>query len=247
MEGSIIAVLAGLLLGSLLNVIVIRLPRERRLAGWPRCTRCGRPLAWWQVLPLIGWLAQGGRGRCCGRPLKWLFPLVELISGAALALFYARYGLTVTFFYMAFVAAVLIVTGAIDWLHRSIYTFVILGGALVALLAAPAVTGHSFLNALLGALAAGFVFALFFALARLLFPAASSPFGLGDVYLAIFIGAAVGLTNLMPALLYGMLLAGAFSAALLVMRLAGRRNIPQYISYGTFLCMGALGFLLLRS
>ena len=86
-----------------------------------------------------------------------------------------------------------------------------------------------------------------FALARLLFPAASSPFGLGDVYLAIFIGAAVGLTNLMPALLYGMLLAGAFSAALLVMRLAGRRNIPQYISYGTFLCMGALGFLLLRS
>lgn len=247
MEGSIIAVLAGLLLGSLLNVIVIRLPRERSLAGWPRCTRCGRPLAWWQVLPLIGWLAQGGRGRCCGRPLKWLFPLVELISGAALALFYARYGLTVTFFYMAFVAAVLIVTGAIDWLHRSIYTFVILGGALVALLAAPAVTGHSFLNALLGALAAGFVFALFFALARLLFPAASSPFGLGDVYLAIFIGAAVGLTNLMPALLYGMLLAGAFSAALLVLRLAGRRNIPQYISYGTFLCMGALGFLLLRS
>jgi leader peptidase (prepilin peptidase)/N-methyltransferase len=122
---------------------------------------------------------------------------------------------------------------------------VILGGALVALLAAALVPELNFLSSLLGALAAGFVFAIFFALARLLFPAASSPFGLGDVYLAIFIGAAVGLLNLMMALFYGMLLAGVFSAALIVLRRAGRPNIPQYISYGTFICLGALGYLLL--
>jgi leader peptidase (prepilin peptidase)/N-methyltransferase len=236
--------LAGLFVGALLNVVVIRLPRERSLGGWPRCTRCGRSLAWWQLLPLVGWLAQGGRGGCCGRRLKWLFPLIELISGAALALFYARYGLSAVFFYMAFVAVVLIVTGAIDWLHRSIYTFVILGGALVALLASPVVPGHGFLEALVGALVAGFVFALFFALARVLFPAAASPFGLGDVYLAIFIGAAVGWRNLTIALFYGMLLAGIFSSALLILRRAGRANVPRYISYGTFLCLGALGYLL---
>jgi leader peptidase (prepilin peptidase) / N-methyltransferase len=242
---TIVVFFAGLLLGGLLNVVIIRLPRERAMAGWPRCTRCGRALAWWQVLPVVGWLAQGGRGRCCGRPLNWLFPLIELLCATALAFFYARYGLSVVFFYLAFVAAVLIVTGAIDWLHRSIYTFVILGGALVALLAAVAIPELNFLSSLLGALVAGFVFAIFFALARLLFPAASSPFGLGDVYLAIFIGAAVGLLNLMMALFYGMLLAGVFSAALIVLRRAGRPNIPQYISYGTFLCLGALGYLLL--
>jgi leader peptidase (prepilin peptidase)/N-methyltransferase len=245
MDPSIIVVfLAGLLLGTLLNVVVVRLPRERDMRGWPRCTRCGRSLSLWQLLPVIGWAAQGGRGRCCGKPLKWLFPLIELVSGAALALFYARYGLTAVFFYMAFVTVVLIVTGAIDWLHRSIYTLVILGGALVALAAAPLVPGHSFLNALLGALLAGFVFAIFFALARVLFPAAASPFGLGDVYLAIFIGAAVGIIDLMMALFYGMLLAGIFSAALLILRRAGRPNVPQYISYGTFLCLGALAYLL---
>lgn len=235
---------AGLLLGSLLNVVVIRLPRERNMGGWPRCTRCGQRLAWWQLLPVAGWLAQGGRARCCGRALLWLFPLIELLSAAVLALFYARYGLTAAFFYGSFVAAVLIVTGAIDWLHRSIYTFVILGSALIALLCAALVPGHSFLNALLGALSAGFVFALFFALARVMFPAASSPFGLGDVYLGIFIGAAVGLINLLPALFYGMLLAGIFSAALIILKRAGRPNIPQYISYGTFLCLGALGYLI---
>jgi leader peptidase (prepilin peptidase)/N-methyltransferase len=241
---TIVIFIAGLFLGTLLNLIVIRLPRERSLGGWPRCTGCGRRLAWWQVLPVIGWLAQGGRGRCCGKPLKALFPIVEIISGVALAAFYLRYGLSVPFWYVSFVAAVLIVTGAIDWLHRSIYTFVILGAALIALVATVFAPIHSFRNALFGALVAGFVFVIFFVLARILFPGKSSPFGLGDVYLGIFIGAALGLTNLMQSLFYGMILAGFFSAILIVAKRAGRPNVPEYISYGTFLCLGALGYLL---
>lgn len=235
----------GLALGALLNVVIIRLPREGASSGWPRCMRCGRPLAWWQVLPLFGWLAQAGRARCCGRRLHWIFPLVELVSAASLTLLYVRYGLTAPFFYLAFVAAILIVTGAIDWLHRFIYTLVILGGALVVTIAAAFVTRHSLVNALLGALVAGFVFAIFFALARAMYPAKSAPFGLGDVYLAIFIGAAVGIVNLMPALFYGMLLAGIFSVGIMVLRRAGH-PAPEYISYGTFLCVGALGYLLAR-
>jgi leader peptidase (prepilin peptidase) / N-methyltransferase len=248
MDPTIIVVfIVGLFLGTLLDVLVIRLPRERNMGGWPRCTRCGRPLVWWQLLPIVGWLAQSGRGRCCGRQLSWLFPLIELLSGAVLALFYARYGLAVPFFYLVFVTVVLIVTGAIDWLHRSIYTFVVLGATLIVLLAAAfvAVPDHSFLNGLVGAMVAGFVFVIFFMLARALFPGKSSPFGLGDVYLGIFIGAAVGWTNLLPTLFYGILLAGIFSTVLIVMRRVGRANVSEYISYGTFLCLGALGYLLL--
>jgi leader peptidase (prepilin peptidase)/N-methyltransferase len=244
MDFTTIAVfIAGLFLGSLLNIIVIRLPREQSLIGWPRCTRCGRPLAWWQLLPLIGWLAQAGGARCCKRRLNVLFPLIELITGITLAVFQVRYGFSVPFWYLTFVAAVLIVTGAIDWLHRSIYTFVILGAALIVLIATTVAPIHSFLNALVGALVAGFVFVIFFALARVLFPGKSSPFGLGDVYLGIFIGAAVGLTNLLPSLFYGMVMAGMFSAILIVAKRSGRSNVPEYISYGTFLCLGTLGYL----
>src|SRR5262245_10593312 len=241
----IVVFIAGLLLGTLLNVVIVRLPRERDLGGWPRCTRCGRPLAWWQLLPLIGWLAQGGRGRCCGRRLNWLFPLVELLAAGSLVAFYLRYGLGGTFVYLVFVTAVLLVTGAIDWLHRSIYTFVILGAALIALLVAQVIPSHSFLNALFGVLVAGFVFAIFFVLARVLFPGKAAPFGLGDVYLGIFIGAAVGLTRLGPSLFYGMLLAGVYSALIIVVRRMGRAGVSEYISYGTFLCLGTLAYLLL--
>jgi leader peptidase (prepilin peptidase)/N-methyltransferase len=244
---TIIVFVAGLLLGTLLNTIIVRLPREQAFGGWPRCIRCGARLAPWQLIPVAGWLLQGGRARCCGRRLHPIFPLVELGYAAVLTIFYLRYGLSAPFFYLAFVAAVLVVTGVVDWLHRWIYTLFILGPALIVLLATLAIPQFSFLNALLGAVVGGVVFILLFVLARALFPGRETPFGMGDVYLAIFIGAAVGLTNLMPALFYGVLLAGVFSAVLLVLRRAGRPNIPEYISYGAFLCLGALGYLSLTA
>jgi leader peptidase (prepilin peptidase)/N-methyltransferase len=229
--------ITGLLLGSLLNVLIVRIPREGTLLGWPRCTRTGAPLAWWQLLPVAGWAIQRGRA-ANGKPLHWIFPLVELISGLALLRLHQLYGLSPAFFYLAFICAVLIVTGAIDWLHRWIYTFVILGAALVAAVVGPLV-GADWRNILLGALAAGFVFLLLYGLARLLFPGHAAPFGLGDVYLAIFIGAAVGLLDLAAALFTGMLMAGLVSAGIIVARRAGRKT-PEYISYGSYLCLGAV-------
>lgn len=139
----------------------------------------------------------------------------------------------------------LIVTGAIDWLHRVIYTLFIIGPAVIALAASFVVQNHSFASAIIGAIVSGFVFVLMFVLARVLFPGKSAPFGLGDVYLGIFIGAAVGFIGLMPALFYGILLAGIFSAVLIVLKRSGRPGVPEYISYGTFLCLGALGYLLI--
>lgn len=241
----VLVALAGLLLGALLNLVIIRLPREQGFGGWPRCTRCGRRLAWWQVLPVLGWLVQGGRARCCSQRLDVLHPLVDLITAGTLALLYFQHRLSISMVYGATVAAILIVTGAIDWQHRLIYTLPTLGATFAAVLVAFAIPHHSLLNALAGMVVAGVLFVIFYLLARVLFPAHRAPFGLGDVYLGMFIGAALGLTNLPGALLYGMLLAGAFSAILVAVRRIGKRDVPQYISYGTFLCIGALMYLLI--
>ncbi len=241
----VLVTLAGLLLGGCLNLIVIRLPREQGFGGWPRCTRCGQRLAWWQFLPLFGWLLQGGRARCCGHRLDVTHPIIDLLTAATLVLLYLQHHLSISLFYSAAVASVLIVTGAIDWQHRLIYTLPTLGATLAAVVVAFAIPFHSLLNALAGLLIAGILFVIFYMLAKFLFPAHRAPFGLGDVYLGMFIGAALGLTNLPSALLYGMLLAGAFSAILVAARRIGKRDVPQYISYGTFLCIGALIYLLL--
>jgi leader peptidase (prepilin peptidase)/N-methyltransferase len=237
---TLLTFIVGLFLGTLLNVAIIRLPREQRLLGWPRCTCTGEPLAWWQLLPLVGWGLQRGRASN-GKPLHWIYPLVELLTALVLALLYSQYGFSTAFFYLAFVCIVLIVTGAIDWLYRYIYTFVILGAALLALLLSLVVPRLNVLNAGLGALVAGVVFILLYLLAKLLFPGKAAPFGMGDVYLGIFIGAALGLTRLGAALIYGVLLAGLVAAVIIVARRLLRQNsMPEYISYGTYLCIGAI-------
>jgi leader peptidase (prepilin peptidase) / N-methyltransferase len=234
--------LAGLFWGALLNIVIVRLPREQRLVGWPRCTRTGEPLALWQLLPVLGWLIQRGRA-ADGRPLHWIYPFVELLTATAFLRFYQLYEFGPGFFYLAFVASVLIVTGAVDWLVRYIYTFVVLGATLVVLVAGPLVGLHWAALAL-GALAGGLFFGLLFALAKVMFPGTAAPFGLGDVYLAIFIGAAISIIHMTAALFYGMLLAGLFAAWIIIARSRGRET-PTYISYGTFLCLGVILYLAL--
>ncbi|EFO78950.1 peptidase A24A domain protein [Oscillochloris trichoides DG-6] len=231
----------GLCLGTFLNVLIIRIPRERQILGWPRCTRTGAPLVWWQLLPVVGWLVQRGRA-ADGRRLHWIYPFVEILTAIALLRIYQFHGLGSDFFYLTFICAILILTGVIDWLHRWIYTFVILGAALVALIVGPLV-GMDWRNVLLGALIGGIMFLLLFVLAKFIFPGHAAPFGLGDVYLAIFIGASVGVINLTAAIIPGMLIAGVVAAGIIIMRRMGRPT-PDYIAYGSYLCLGTLLFII---
>ncbi len=237
----------GLVLGGLLNVVVIRVPREQLATGVPKCTRTGETLHWWQLLPVLGWLLQRGRARN-GKPLHWVFPVVELLTALVLVLLYLRHGFSTTFFYLVAVTCVLVVVAAIDWLHRSIYTLMVLGGALLALAASFVIPYNSFVSSLLGAVAGGIVFLLLFVLAQFLFPAKAAPFGLGDVYLAICLGAALGMPRLPMALLYGILMAGALSAVIVFGKYALKmRHLPEYIAYGTFLCLGALVYIVTQN
>ena len=54
--------LVGLVVGSFLNVCIYRIPRRESLA-WPasHCTACNRPLAWFENVPIVSWLALRGR------------------------------------------------------------------------------------------------------------------------------------------------------------------------------------------
>jgi leader peptidase (prepilin peptidase)/N-methyltransferase len=100
MDGLVIVI--GLVLGSFLNIVIIRLPRERRLLGWPRCIRTGQPLQWWQLLPVLGWVLQRGRA-ADGRSLPVIYPLVEIGSALWLWRLYDLYGLGPLFAYLTFV------------------------------------------------------------------------------------------------------------------------------------------------
>lgn len=214
----------GLALGLLLARIIAWQLRELQSAS---------EVAWPAWLPLLGSV----------RRRNWLLLGVELATLGATVLLWRIYGFSPRFWIMLLAALVLIDTGAIDWQVKLIDTLVLLIATAGALLAAPLLSG-SWLSSLLGALVAGALFLAFFVIARLLYPRQAAPFGLGDVYLGVFIGAVVGLVHLGAALLYGMLLAGLASLALiLILGYRRARHVP--IAYGAFLCLGTLLYLVI--
>ncbi len=227
----LILIILGLGLGVFLNLIIQRLPRtDEHDHGSPAVGHArqnnspGHGIADWAT-----------------------YAVVEGLSALILTTFYARHGLSPLFFYLVLVSSILLVTGAIDWLHRSIYLFIVLGGATCAIIVSNFIPGHTVGEAFLGLMVVGLGFGGLFFGAQLLFPSKATPFGLGDVYLGMFLGAALGLTRRLGlALAYGMLLAGAVASVIVLAKyLLRRQNLPEYISYGTYLCLGTIGYLIL--
>jgi leader peptidase (prepilin peptidase) / N-methyltransferase len=76
----LIAALFGVCVGSFLNVVVWRLPRQESLVlPGSHCPRCGTALRWFENLPVLSWLLQAGRCRHCRGPIAGRYPLVELL------------------------------------------------------------------------------------------------------------------------------------------------------------------------
>jgi leader peptidase (prepilin peptidase) / N-methyltransferase len=73
--------LFGLLLGSFLNVCIVRIPAGESVV-WPRshCRQCDQPIASWDNVPVLSWLLLGGACRKCGGRISWRYPLIELAA-----------------------------------------------------------------------------------------------------------------------------------------------------------------------
>lgn len=84
---ALILILAGLVVGSFLNVCVERLPEDESvLVGRSSCPHCGERIAWYDNLPLLSYVLLGGTGRCCGERISPRYPLGELVSALVFVL-----------------------------------------------------------------------------------------------------------------------------------------------------------------
>lgn len=229
----IVAAVVGLCLGSFANVLIWRLPREEQVvSGRSRCPGCSTTIAWYDNLPLLGWLMLRGRCRQCRVRISPRYPLVELAGGALavgcvlLAGFTPAAGSAFAFLYLLGVIAI------VDWQHMIIpHTLTVAGMA--AGLGFAEFSGPGLPDALLGLLVGGgSVWALSegYRLLR-----GQAGMGGGDVMLMGMVGAFLG-----PWAAGAVLAAGALLGTVFVLiRGGGRVQGDAKLPFGTFLAAGA--------
>ena len=74
----------GITVGSFLNVCILRLPlKETIVTERSHCMKCGYQLKWYDLVPLVSWIALGGKCRKCKQPISKQYPIIEAVNGIA--------------------------------------------------------------------------------------------------------------------------------------------------------------------
>lgn len=196
------ALLLGASIGSFLNVVIARVPQGLSIVSpRSRCPRCLAPIAWYDNLPVLSWLALRARCRGCGAPISARYPLVELLGAAAALLALRRHGLSGAAPAELAFTSLLLALGFIDldtWLLPHALTWPLIGAGL-ALSALGVTPAGSFVPSLYGA---GIGFAAFAAVAAVGRKAfGREALGFGDVWLLAGLGAWLGVKALLPVVL----------------------------------------------
>ena len=111
----------GLLIGSFINVCIVRIPEGESIVFPPsRCPRCQKRLSPLDLIPVISYLLLRGKCRHCGEKISARYPLVEILVSVLFILVYRKYGLSFSALAYAVLAAVLVAASFIDLEHMII-------------------------------------------------------------------------------------------------------------------------------
>ncbi|MBA1437375.1 MAG: prepilin peptidase [Epsilonproteobacteria bacterium] len=147
-----IAFIFGVLFGSFLNVVILRIPQgESVVFVSSHCPTCNTPLKPWHNVPLFSWIFLGGRCAFCKTPISKQYPLVELISGIIFLVVAIKYSLSIQAFFIAMSFLMLFALAVIDFRYKMVPDSLNLLAILFAILGAFSLGGllDNFKNALL--------------------------------------------------------------------------------------------------
>jgi leader peptidase (prepilin peptidase)/N-methyltransferase len=228
----------GLAVGSFLNVVIYRVPREESLvAPASHCPSCQMAIKPWHNIPVFAWLFLRGRCSGCKARISIRYPLVEAGTSLLFVAMTIRFGLSLELPAYLYLAAIAIALAMIDLDVSRLPDSIILPSYVVAvLMLLPAGVGTGNFRAERGLLAMLTLMFVYLALA-LIYP---SGMGFGDVKLAGVLGLYLGWNSwgsVVIGTFAGLLIGAAVGALLLVLRRYGRQlRVP----FGPSMLSGAV-------
>ncbi len=230
----------GAIVGSFLNVVILRLPDPEASVVFPgsHCPRCKTSLHWYENIPIISFLFLRGRCRSCQEKISVQYPLVEMAMALLSLFLMQRFLISVAFVvYFVFAAALLVII-VIDLYHQIIPDRISLPGIVLGLGASFLLPALSWQDSLLGIVFGG---GIFYAIALGYYLATKRQgMGGGDIKLLAMIGAFQGWQAL-PFVIFCSSLLGTIVGlgAMVQQKKGGQTRIP----YGPFLAGASLIYL----
>ena len=254
---AVIVFVFGLIIGSFLNVCILRIPAaESVVLPASHCPACGAPIKPYDNIPVVSWLLLAGRCRQCKARISAMYPIVELATGMLFLTCYLVFGPSAEALKWAIFAALLVVLTITDLRERILPDKVNFAGLGLGLALSvftrpldgtalwlanhlfdypPPEAALSFADALIGAGAAS---GLLWLVAEGYFRARGREgMGLGDVKMMAMAGAFLGLQRALLTILLGSLLGSIIGVAVIAV---GRKGRDFELPFGTFLGAGAM-------
>lgn len=247
-----IVFLLGTAVGSFVNVLVSRSVEGKNwVRGRSHCDFCKKPLAWYDLIPLLTYLSYRGKSRCCGKKLSLAHPLVEVIFGALFV-----WWLVVGFVFFQLATTPWVVIQPLFWLGMGVLLLIILvadalyGVILMPLIYLSASWIYAYRTALTlgggyelrdlgltlisGCLSFGFLYFLHWI-------TKGRGMGDGDPYLAFVTGSLLAGVAAFWGMLAAFVLGSIWGVGLIML---GYKKLSETIPFGPFLIIGSLVTLL---
>ena len=232
----IISIIFGAIVGSFLNVCIVRLPKEESIVTpGSHCPQCNNPIKFYDNIPLISYLVLGGKCRYCNKPISIQYPLIEGITALSSFLLFVKFGATLSYlFYFSFVSALIVIT-VIDLYHQIIPDVISIPGIGVGLLGSLMIRYITFPNSLIGMLVGGGSLFLVATLYQWLFK--REGMGGGDVKLLAMIGGFLGWKSVILTILLSSFIGSIVGIAIMLLK---GKDFKYAIPFGPFLSLGAV-------
>jgi leader peptidase (prepilin peptidase)/N-methyltransferase len=234
----IFAFVFGAVIGSFLNVVIYRLPRNKSLISPPsHCPKCGHQIRWYENIPVLSYLFLAGKCSRCKTKIPFRYLFVEVLTGTASVFSFVKYGISIDYFFVFLFLSLMIALSFIDFDLQIIPDEINLIGFVSGIVYAYFRNGFSVLDALIGAVVgAGFLFLvgyLYFKFRKI------EGLGFGDVKLMAFIGTYLGWFGALFTIFAGSLFGAVIGIGYSILKKEKNKGTFQ-IPFGPFLATAAV-------
>ncbi|EKD85636.1 MAG: hypothetical protein ACD_37C00671G0018 [uncultured bacterium] len=228
----------GISIGSFLNVLIDRLPKNESINGRSHCDNCKKTLSWADLIPLLSFFLLKGKCKYCRSHLSYQYPLVEFLTGVLFV--FTIYYLPITnlstnylissIYYLTIVSSLVVVffTDLKYGIILDKVTFPLVFTVFLWLLFQDIT---SLPEHLLSAVGSFIFFLLIFLLTR------GKGMGLGDVKFSFVLGLTLGISGTILALYIAFLTGGIIGFILIIWK---KKNLKTAVPFGPFLVVGFL-------